>query len=68
MRKFIINRSSKKMDPSKDQVNRYKDFSRIYTDYELLTKHRTRPIFKDPKLYLLFVIIGIVVLLLMLGD
>ena len=68
MRKFTLNRNSKKMDPSKVQIDRYKDFSRIYTDYELLTKHRTRPIFKDPRLYLLFVIIGVVVLVLLLAD
>jgi len=66
MRKFIVNRNSKKITPSKVQMDRYRDFSRLYTDYELLTKKRTKPIYKDPKLYLLFVIIGILILLLML--
>jgi len=68
MRKFIVNRNSKKITPSKVQMDRYRDFSRLYTDYELLTKKRTKPIYKDPKLYLLFVIIGVVLLLLMLAE
>lgn len=68
MRKFTINRTNKKLDPTKVQMDRYKDFSRIYTDYELLTKNRTRPIYKDPRLYLLFVIIGVLILVLFFGD
>ncbi len=43
-----------------------KDFSRIRHDYEILTKRGKRPIYRDPKLYLLFVIIGLVLLLLFL--
>ncbi len=66
MRRFTINKEGKKIEPSSVQLGRFKDFSRIYSDYQIITKKRTKPLFKDPKLYLLFVIIGILLLLLLL--
>ncbi len=66
MRKFSINREKKHLEPTDEQIKRQKDFSRIRHDYEILTKRGKRPIYRDPKLYLLFVIIGLVLLLLFL--
>ena len=66
MRKFSINREKKNLEPTDEQIKRQKDFSRIRHDYEILTKRGKRPIYRDPKLYLLFVIIGLVLLLLFL--
>jgi hypothetical protein len=66
MRKFSINREKKNLEPTDEQIKRHKDFSRIHHDYEILTKRGKRPIYRDPKLYLLFVIIGLVLLLLFL--
>jgi hypothetical protein len=66
MRKFSINREKKNLEPSDEQIKRHKDFSSLHHDYERLTKRGKRPLFKDPKLYLLFVIIGLVLLLLFL--
>ena len=63
MRKFSINREKKNLEPSDEQIKRHKDFSRIHHDYERLTKRGKRPLFKDPKLYLLLVLLGIVMLL-----
>lgn len=65
MRRFTLNKEGKNIEPNPNQIKRFKDFSRIYSDYELLTKKRTRPLYKDPKLYLLFVIIGVLILLLL---
>jgi hypothetical protein len=64
MRRFTLNKEGKNLEPNLNQIKRFKNFSRIYSDYELLAKKRTRPLYKDPKLYLLFVIIGILILLL----
>ncbi len=66
MRKFSIKREKKHLEPIDEQIKRHKDFSRIRHDYELLTKQGKRPIYSDPKLYLLFVIFGLVLLLLFL--
>jgi len=66
MRKFSINREKKNLEPTDEQIKRQKDFSRLHHDYELLTKRGKKPIYRDPKLYLLFVLIGIILLLIFL--
>jgi hypothetical protein len=63
MRKFSINREKKNLEPSDEQIKRHKDFSRIHHDYERLTKRGKRPLFRDPKLYLLLVLLGMIMLL-----
>ena len=63
MRKFSIKREKKHLEPIDEQIKRHKDFSRIRHDYELLTKQGKRPIYSDPKLYVIF---GLVLLLLFL--
>lgn len=67
MRKFSINREKKDLEPSDEQIKRHRDFSRLHHDYERLTKRGKKPIYKDPKLYLIFVIVGII-LFLILSD
>jgi hypothetical protein len=64
MRKFSVNREKESLEPTKEQIQRHKDFSRLHHEYERLTKRGKKPIFRDPKLYLLMVIIGILLLLL----
>ena len=68
MRKFSINREKKDFEPSEDQIKRQKDFSRLHHDYEKLTKRGKKPIYRDPKLYLLFVLIGIILLMFLLDK
>jgi hypothetical protein len=63
MRKFSIHREKKEIEPTDEQIKRHKDFARIHHDYERLTKRGKKPVYRDPKLYLLIVIIGIVLLL-----
>lgn len=68
MRKFSINKEKKNLEPTDEQIKRQKDFSRLHHDYELLTKRGKKPIYRDPKLYLLFVLIGIILLLIFLEN
>jgi len=68
MRKFSINREKKDFEPSEEQIKRQKDFSRLHHDYEKLTKRGKKPIYRDPKLYLLFVLIGIILLMFLLDK
>ncbi|MDP4683176.1 MAG: hypothetical protein NWS40_00660 [Crocinitomicaceae bacterium] len=63
MRKFSIHREKKEIEPTDEQIKRHKDFARIHHEYERLTKRGKKPVYRDPKLYLLVVIIGIVLLL-----
>lgn len=64
MRKFSVNREKESLEPTEEQIRRNKDFSRLHHDYERLTKRGKKPIYKDPKLYLLVVLIGIILLVL----
>jgi hypothetical protein len=66
MRKFKVNTTAKPKEPTKDQMVRYKDFATISHQYERLTKRPKKPLYKDPKLFLLLLVIGIVILLICL--
>ncbi len=68
MRKFSINRANKELEPTDEQIKRHKDFSRLHHDYERLTKRGKKPIYRDPKLYLLFVLIGIILFLILMEE
>lgn len=68
MRKFSINRDNKNLEPTDEQIKRHKDFSRLHHDYERLTKRGKKPIYRDPKLYLLFVLIGIILFLILMEE
>lgn len=68
MRKFILNKDKKENNPTTEQIKRQKDFSRLHHDYEKLTKRGKRPLYQDPKLFMLILIIGILLLLLFLES
>jgi hypothetical protein len=66
MRKFFINRgTTEKVEPTEQQINRHKNFGNFYHEYERLTKRGKKPIYQDPKLYLLIVLIGIILFLIL---
>lgn len=64
MRKFKLQSEDKPIEPSQAQINRHKDVDRFYHQYELLSKRGKKPIYRDRKLYLLIVLIGIILFLL----
>ena len=68
MRKFILNKENKKLIPSEEQIKRQKDFSRLHHQYERLTKRGKKPLYRDPKLFMLLFIIGLVLFLLFLES
>ncbi len=68
MRKFEVNKEKKSLTPTQEQIQRQKDFSRLHHDYEKLTKRGKRPLYKDPKLFLFFLVIAVILLLLFLGE
>lgn len=66
MRKFSVNTKKKSTLPTDEQIQRQKDFARLHHEYERLTKRGKKPLYKDPKLFLLILILGIVLLLVFL--
>ena len=68
MRKFAPNTEKKKLTPTDEQIKRQKDFSRLHHDYEKLTKRGKKPIYKDPKFFMLLFLIGIIMLLIILES
>jgi hypothetical protein len=68
MRKFERTSKEKVNEPSKEQMARYKDFASVSHRYERLAKRPKRPLYKDPKLFLLLLIIALMFLLLYLES
>lgn len=68
MRKFTLNKDKKELKPTDKQIKRQKDFSRLHHDYEKITKRSKRPLYRDPKMFLLLFIIGLVIFLMFLES
>lgn len=66
MKKFVRNSDNKKTDPTEAQIQRQKDFSRLHHEYERLTKRGKKPLYRDPKLFLLLFLLGLILLLVLL--
>lgn len=63
MRKFKINKTNEKIEPTKEQINRQKDFSRLHHQYEQLTKRGKKPLYRDWKRLLFWTMIGVILYL-----
>ena len=68
MRKFRRITNEKSQEPTKEQLVRYKDFASLSHKYERLAKRPKKPLYKDPKLFLLLLIIGLMFLLVFLES
>lgn len=68
MRKFKRNIEQKELNPTDEQIKRQKDFARLHHEYERLTKRGKRPLYKDPKLFLLLFLLGLIMLLILLES
>lgn len=68
MRKFTLNKDKKELTPTEAQIKRQKDFSRLHHDYEKITKRGKKPLYKDPKLFLLLLVLGLMFLLIFLES
>lgn len=62
MKKYKLN-NDKKKEPTPAQVKKYKDFSTVAHNYERLTKRQKKPLYRDPKLFILLLLIGLIFLL-----
>ncbi|SFT76629.1 hypothetical protein SAMN05216474_2274 [Lishizhenia tianjinensis] len=67
MRKFKINRNSE-IEPSEEQLKRYKDFATVSHGYKKLTKRPKKPLYRDPKLFLILFLLGLIAFLVFLEN
>lgn len=62
MKKYKIN-NDKKNEPTPAQLKKYKDFSKVAHNYQRLTKKPKKPLYRDPKLFILLLLLGLIFLL-----
>ena len=68
MRKFVVNKDQKELTPSDAQIKRHKDFSRLHHDYEKIMKRGKKPLYRDPKLFILLFLLGLIFFLVFLES
>lgn len=66
MRKFEVNKTSEKIEPTQEQIKRHKDFSRLQHNYDLVTKRGKKPIYRDKKRLMTWTLIAIILLIIFL--
>jgi len=67
--KYKINRDQKEPSvPTKEQMEKYKDFSRLKANYDKVTKRPKKPLYKDKRFFLGLLVIAIIAYLLSLID
>lgn len=63
MKKYKLNKDKKPDLPSKEAMDKQKDFGKLFHEYEKYTKRPKKPIYKDPKYFLFLLIIVMIVYL-----
>jgi hypothetical protein len=67
--KYKINRDQKNPSvPTKEQMQKYKDFGSLKANYDKTTKRPLKPIYKDKRFFLGLLIIVIIAYLLSIID
>jgi hypothetical protein len=64
MRKFNVNKSAEKKLPSKETIQKYKDFPSLSHEYQNLTQRPKVPLYKNKKMFLVLLLIVLVAFLL----
>jgi len=64
MTKYKINRDQEPKTPTQEQMEKYKDFSRLTANYDKFTKRPKLPLYKDKRFFLALIIIALIAYLL----
>ncbi len=59
MRKYKLNRTHERTVPSDAMVNKYKNFDKMRAQYEDIVRRPKTPLYKNKKLFLFIIIVGI---------
>lgn len=60
MTKYKINRDKEPKIPTKEEMGKYKDFSRLTANYDKFTKRPKLPLYKDKRFFLVLLIIALI--------
>jgi len=60
MTKYKINRNQEPKLPSKADMEKYKDFSRLSANYDNFTKRPKLPLYKNKRFFIALIIIGLI--------
>lgn len=58
MKKYQLNKDKKPSLPSKEAMDKQKDFGKLFHQYENFTKRPKKPIYKDPKYFFFLLLIA----------
>ena len=64
MTKYKINRDQEPKTPTQEQMEKYKDFSRLTANYDKFTKRPKLPLYKNKRFFLALIIIALIAYLL----
>ena len=64
MRKYKVNRKQPVKLPSKEAIEKYKDFSRLTHEYDNYVKRPKKPLYKDKKMFFFLLLIALLTILL----
>ena len=68
MTKYKIYRDQEPKTPSKADMEKYKDFSRLSANYDKFTKRPKLPLYKDKRLFLALIVIALIAYLMFGGK
>ena len=64
MRKYKVNRDQPVKLPSKEAIEKYKDFSRLTHDYDKIVKRPKVPLYKDKRMFFVLLFVALMAILL----
>ena len=66
MRKYKVNREQPVKMPSKEAIEKYKDFPRLRHEYDSFVKRPKKPLYKDRKMYWFLLLILLITYLIIM--
>ena len=63
MRSYKVNRKETPKVPSKEAIEKYKDFSALSHEYDKMVKRPKVPLYRDKKMFLVLLLIALVAIL-----
>ena len=64
MRKFEVDKDKKQKLPTKEDMAKYKDFSRLSHEYDKVVKRPKVPLYKNKKMFLILLLVVLLAYLL----
>ena len=64
MRKYKVNREQPVKLPSKEAIEKYKNFSRLTHDYDKIVKRPKVPLYKDKRMFFVLLFVALMAILL----